>query len=433
MLGSSLGGWVAGTYLARAGLRVTLLEEACLEKRPPLLREPFALCGLEAGGPLQRVLRELALPLIEQRKLVPDPVALQVLLPRARVDLRAGRPELASELAAFGLANEALALRWLELVDEAGAAALLELRESARPSPGHGSLVRRVLERATPEGPLDAPLPSAPPQGLAAFVRALTGVLSHRAGEASPSAPALLLHALREGACFMPDAGEPFVDLLRSRLLALHGEIHSATGLSIETGRSELAVDTGRHRTTASGLVVATPRESLARAIADVGGEVPRWLRGAAPPIDLPQRLYRAERDALPVGLGRRAVIADDSGTAHHWLARHLDPHDERIEWLVASGPGVPELPPEAPLADLNPFPGEGIVAVDPGPLPLWDRDASEARFPAERMPSSLRARPPVIAVGPEIEPGLGLIGEVLRAREAALRLIDRLGARRPV
>jgi hypothetical protein len=111
-----------------------------------------------------------------------------------------------------------------------------------------------------------------------------------------------------------------------------------------------------------------------------------------------------------------------------YWLALHADPDDPKTAWLVAAGPEAGLLPADNPLRDVNPFPGNGIVAADPGPAPTWDRDASELRFPAPRLESWLRPRPPVIAVGPEIEPGLGFEGEVLRAREAALRLVERLG-----
>ena len=87
VLGSTLGGLVAANYLARAGLRVVLLEEEVHAKRPTLLRDPFMLSGLASGGPVMRVLRELALPLIEQREIQRSDVSL------ARSRGRAGRPD----------------------------------------------------------------------------------------------------------------------------------------------------------------------------------------------------------------------------------------------------------------------------------------------------------------------------------------------------
>jgi hypothetical protein len=428
VLGSSLGGWIAGTYLARAGLRVVLFEEDALAKRPPALREPFVATGLETGAPVQRVLRELALPLIEQRRLARDPVPIQVLLPHARVDTRVGRRELAAELADYGLCDAALAERWLELVDEAGADAARRVWETSRQAPSSPLLLRKLVERSPREAPLAAKLPSEPPRGLAPFVTALLGVLSYRPEGAGLEAPALLLHTLRAGGFLMPDASEPFNDLLRRRLGALHGEIRSLGAFEIVQDRHEIGLETPRGRVLARALVIAAPRELVARAIEQAGSTAPRWLRGAPPPAELPVRLFRAEREQVPVGLSARAVIARADGNVRYWLSRHADPDDARIEWLVAAGPEADLLPPENPLVDVNPFPGDGVVAVDPGPAAGWDRDASDLRFPTPRLESWLRPRPPVIAVGPEIEPGLGFEGEVLRAREAALRLVERLG-----
>jgi hypothetical protein len=385
VLGSSLGGWIAGTYLARAGLRVALFEEECLSKRPPVLREPFIATGLETGAPVQRVLRELALPLIEQRRLARDPVPVQVLLPSARIDTRVGRPQLAAELADFGLCEAALAERWLELVDEAGADASRRFWDAARATAGP-PLMRRLVERTQREAPLAARLPSEPPRGLAPFVTALLGALAYRTDPEALEAPALLLHSLRSGGFLMPDAAEPFSDLLR-------GEIRPLGAFEIVQDRHEIGVEMPRGRMLARALVVAAPRELLSRAVEAAGGRAPRWLRGAPPPAELPVRLFRAERDQVPVGLSARAVIARADGGVRYWLARHADPDDAQVEWLVAAGPEAGLLPAENPLRE-----------------------------------SWLRNRPPVIAVGPEIEPGLGFEGEVLRAREAALRLVERLG-----
>jgi len=406
---------------------VVLFEEECLAKRPPVLREPFVATGLDTGAPVQRVLRELALPLIEQRRLARDPVPVQVLLPSARIDTRVGRTELAVELADFGLCDAALAERWLELVDDAGADAGRRFWDAAR-NPSNPPLMRRLVERTQREGPLSARLPSDPPRGLAPFVNALLGVLGYRTESSASDAPALLLHSLRAGGFLMPDASEPFSDLLRRRLCALHGEVRPLASFEIVQERHEIGIETPRGRILARALVIAAPRELVSRAIEQGGASAPRWLRGAPPPAELPVRLFRAEREQVPVGLSARAVIAREDGSVRYWLALHPDPDDAKTLWLVAAGPEAALLPTDNPLRDVNPFPGSGIVAVDPGPAPVWDRDASELRFPAPRLESWLRPRPPVIAVGPEIEPGLGFEGEVLRAREAALRLVERLG-----
>jgi hypothetical protein len=131
------------------------------------------------------------------------------------------------------------------------------------------------------------------------------------------------------------------------------------------------------------------------------------------------------------VGLASRAVVAPGPAGELHWLSRWPDPVQEGVEWLLVAGPGAGSLPPDQPLGPLNPFPGSGLVPIDLGPSPRWDRDAADHRFLEPRSESALRTKPPVYAVGAELAPGLGFEGELLLARQAALRLAERLGAKR--
>ncbi len=429
VLGSSLGGLVAATYLARAGLRTVLIEEDTLAKRPPLLREPFVLSGLEIDGPAHRVFRELALPLIEQRRVAQRSVALQVLLPRARLDIHAGRRDLARELDAFQVCDPVAAQAFFEAVDVRGDELRARLVDGGA-GDSNAPLVQRLLAFGGRNGSTEASL-GPMPDGLAPVVGALLAALSRLTPESPPGRDAaMLLRSTREGGFFMPDAGTPFLDLFRRRFLTLHGEIRAAGEFALVSDQGELGVELPRGRLFARGAVLAAPLELLRR-VSTAAGTTPRWLSPRTPPVDVPLRLFRAEKDALPVGLAARAVVAPGPPEALHWLARYPDPVQEGVEWLLVAGPGATALPLDQPLGDLNPFPDDGVVPIDLGPAPRWDRDTADHRFLTTRNESVLRSKPPVYAVGAELAPGLGFEGELLLARQAALRLAERLGAKR--
>jgi pyridine nucleotide-disulfide oxidoreductase len=429
VIGSSLGGLVAATYLARAGLRTVLVEEDTLAKRPPLLREPFALSGLEIEGPAHRVFRELALPLIEQRRIAQRSVSLQVLLPHARLDVHAGRRDFARELEAFDVCDPKEAQAFFEAVDARGDEIRARLVEGDAGDAG-APLVRRLLAGAARNGSAEASLGPLP-DGLGPVVTALLAGLSRLTPESPPGRDAaLLLRATREGGFFMPDAGAPFLDLFRRRFLTLHGEIKTTGDFALVNERGELGIELPRGRLFARGAILAAPIELLRR-VSTSAGTTPRWLAPRTPPVDMPLRLFRADPDALPVGLASRAVVVPGAVEAMHWVSRYADPVQEGVEWLLVAGPGATALPLDQPLGALNPFPDGGLVPIDLGPSPRWDRDASDHRFLTPRSESLLRTKPPVFAVGAEIAPGLGFEGELLLARQAALRLAERLGAKR--
>jgi len=151
VLGGTLSGLVAATYLARTGLRVVLVEEDAQTKRPALLREPFLLPGLAADGSLGKVLRELALPLLEQREFGRDKISLQVVLPDARLDVSGEDEEFALEIDRFGLAKPDEVLGWLASVREVADAARRTLWDQPV-TPERAGIARYVPSRvsATP-------------------------------------------------------------------------------------------------------------------------------------------------------------------------------------------------------------------------------------------------------------------------------------------
>ena len=103
VLGSSLPGIIAAVVLGRRGARVLVLEERAPERFPGL-REPFLMTGAGSEGVLRACLRDLALPLIERKRLEALSTSFQVVLPDARVDV--GDPDwTCQELASWGLKN----------------------------------------------------------------------------------------------------------------------------------------------------------------------------------------------------------------------------------------------------------------------------------------------------------------------------------------
>lgn len=427
VLGSSLGGLVAAAYLARAGLRVALFEESCLAQRTPLLREPFLLSGLGTDGPTARVLRELTLPLLEQREIAAREVAYQVLLPESRIDVRASRRALAHELALHRLVEASAAEAWIERMD--ALAQRVRDEQWNGPSTATRSLAQRLLVERAPRDVEPPPALPETPAALVPFVRAQIAALSALAPDVQTAARPTLVRAVRDGGFEMPHGGRSFLDLFRRRLLTLHGEIHEIDHFTLVSTRQEIGIELRRGRVLGRALVLAAPRE-LVRSVAEKGGTLPRWLAPSPPPQLTPARLFRAHRDALPTGLARRAIVWPGDSERAYTLALHRDPQIATVEWMVAAGPGARAISDENPLADLCPFLAEGITPADPGPAPAWDADAAELRFHAPQLPPWLDRSPPVVSVGPDVVPDSGFEGELLAARRAALDLASRLGAK---
>jgi len=426
VLGSTLGGLIAATYLARSGLRVILVEEEAHSERPPLLREPFLLSGLRQNGQIHHVLREIALPLIDRRELRVEEVALQLVLPDARLDIYPGQEDLAAELEAFGLASLGEALSWLEHL-RAGAE---RAREALWDDPVRARIPPRVQylpPRISAPPRIRAPIPGGSSR-LMEFAETLSAALATGAGDADSTA--LLVSAACQGVFRAPDVGRPFLDLFRHRFRTLHGEIRSVGAFALVDDHGEVGVELPRGEVFARGLVIAAPHEPLRRFVQE-SGPVPRWLRPGTASTPLPSRLFRADSDSIPVGMATRVVVAGGSREELRCISRHPDSAAEGVEWLVISGPGAAKIEDENPLGELAPFPDGGIVAVDTGPSPRWDLDAQDLAFTSPERPPLTRNRPPIVSVGPGAAPELGFEGEILQARRMALRLARRLGAPR--
>ena len=315
IVGSTLGGLVTATYLARAGLRVVLLEEQTHRKRPVLLREPFLLPGLGAHGPVREVLRELALPLIEQREIRSEPVSVQVILPGARIDARPDTEALALELDGYKIGEPSVTTRWLELLADQATAVREELWRDSVPvsaGPARGPNLSQRLQRAVSARPASGAAVTTQqldiPDSLRPFAEALVRGLSG-CGEGLGPAPALLIDGACRANSRMPNSTTPFLDLFRRRFTQLHGEVWTVDQFDLISSRGELGVELPNRRAFTRSLVIAAPRAPL-QSFLDEHGEAPRWLRKGLPVDTAAAEIFRAERDQLPVGLGTRVIVA---------------------------------------------------------------------------------------------------------------------------
>jgi hypothetical protein len=441
VLGGALGGLAAAVRLGSKGLRVCVVEEDAAARQPSFLREPFFLPGLAGTGPLDRALRELGLPPIERRDLVIDPVAFQVLLRDARVDV--GRPELlGSELVSWGLAKPEAAEAFVAAVAAAGAAA--EQRIDSLEWIRRGGL--RGLARATREAEPMPALPDAlraPPPSLAALLAAWTRACAGPANAAlPPEALARLLAApLAGGACFArPDTG--LRALLRRRIESLHGEFRTLAG---PFRLAELGEDPGITRITPDdawlgrALIVNAPAVPLAAALRSHGQEPPRWLDGPAPVAREVRIHARALREAVPEPLARRAVLAgapSGCGSADWPITLLQEPSARGPQFVeLVAGATFPaghdlaaaEDAIASGLGSLLPFAGNRVRRANGLPRPMWDDDS--ARFAALPggwpQPLELRAsRRAVYRLAREHVSPLGAEGEILlglRAGDAIL------------
>ncbi len=443
VLGSALPGLIAAIRLAMGRLRVLLVEEEAAARLPTAVREPFFLAGAAPGGVLDACLRALMLPLIDRRRLQPHPIAYQVILPEARVDL--GAPaRTAEELVSWGLAKPELARALTRGLAEAAAAERDALLESPLVRAGRlGGLARSGRPSRHARG-LPAEL-SHPPEAIAplleAQVRALVNVGTP---QVTPEARARLLGCALEGGTAWESADDSLLGLLRRRFQSLHGEIRLLPNRFELVSIGELAgiapalsdeVWCGR------SLVLNAPVGPLSAHLPGGDGEAPDFLPDALPLRHRGWIALRVPADALPEGMASRLVRVRDpraplEGDNLVRIAIHPERHGRDVvvvaSFLLPPGAEMDEaLEREVAevVLDLMPFARDRVRLLAPLVRPRWDDDlALEDPAPGTGWPGEVElrlvSRPPVYRLAREAVGVLGVEGDCLlgwRAGEAIL------------
>jgi hypothetical protein len=435
ILGTALPGLVAAVRLGMHGARILVLEEAEGRRAFPGLREPFLLTGTGGGTPLGTCLQALGLALIDRRRIEAGPLAYQVALPEARVDV--GEPRrLASELVAWGLAKPDATRDLLRALADSSAAERAALL-SAPLVPAGRRLPKTAVRPATP--PVLSP--SGTPRharGLPAEVRSASGLLAPLfaaqiralsnlgAATPSPEACARLLGAALEGGAEPGEVG--LRELLRRRITSLYGEFRALSGrfrLVSAAKQPGVQPEGGSELLLGRALVLNAPHHALARWVDQ--DPVPPALRRPAATHRRVSLHLRAWPEVVPEGMAPRVIcvrsVEDPQGTdvvrIQRWPGkRERDPVDLVASAVVPADTPDPADEIEAAVLGLMPF-AEGRLSRQPGVSLHWDTDEwladppPGAGWPAE-VEIRLSSRPPVYTLERSGVAGLAAEGDFM-------------------
>ena len=447
VLGSALPGLVAATRIAMGKLRVLLVQEEAATELPPSLSDPFFLPA-HRDGPVESCLRGLGLPLIDRRRLRPEPVALQVLLPAIRADI--GRASVtADELTAWGLLKPEAAQRFVGALLDASARGRKRLLGAPLIGGGGGfrEFARGVVRHrsAAAEDALTPFLKISP--GLRRWVEVQLRALSLNANHPPHAlARGRLLGAVLDGGVCFATAEESITGLLRRRLQTLHVEMRNLSGpfeLVSADAAPAIYCDEGSELWVGRALLLNAPVTALQSCLREVRGEEPDFLTeppGAGRWIAVRMKVDRA---LVPEGMARRLLDASAGEGPGSVVRVAWNPHrDGSHAELVASG-YLPEPihPPQRAayreqLVDrvraLFPF-GSDRIEICPSPAqPRWDDAAlvedpvAGAEWPVD-LTLRLLSKPAVYRLPREGAGPLGVEGECLLGWQAGEALLEDL------
>lgn len=342
VIGSQLGGAVAGALLARRGYRVLHIDHDgvrasyedggyLLPYGPAILLSPRILPAAEL------VLTELGLATDATRTLEAAKPDLQMLLPRHRVDLG---HEPARRQAEFRR-------EWPQDADrlEAGLADVGRLFESSSPFlrsmpplPPAGLFDRRAVSKALKwagAGPGASavsieqvrPFDGLEDHGLISALRIAQRFLSHLDGEPSSFATTRLVGALLRGSYRLPTGQQGLRDMIRRRIGESRGEILGAEGptgaiaerLEVSGGKvHSVRLEGSTNSWVARVFLMATDAPAVARMLPpeEAGQKLATTLERVEPRRQLLAVNLVVKTAALPPALGDTVLVLRDPGGA---------------------------------------------------------------------------------------------------------------------
>ncbi|MBF5041394.1 desaturase [Aggregicoccus sp. 17bor-14] len=495
VLGSQLGGALAGALLAKRGHRVLFVEHDGMgpgyeHGRYLLPYAPSLIPSLKTMPAVEEAFTELGLSTAVQRALKPHHPDLQLVLPRHRVDLHADEARRRAELAReFGDGAAALqeALTQASRQHEEGDAFF----KAGPELPPDGMFETWAFRKQVRQHPaLEAPSRLGGDDAASALLRGLLPFVTHLDAPQGPLALTRpLSQALRSPYRF-PGGREGLRELLAKRITELGGDVLTREGgeafiveeLSFEGGKfAGLKVLRSDTLYRGNCLVAATDAGALRRLIADK-----KRQSSLATHLDLSTTKrflftvnWVVPAELLPKGLGELTLVQPSGSEAQaadalgplllqqhparllpgkEQAGKDVAPREDESQRVICAGAFVPasardlgedhlkELAEriDAQLSHLLPFVKEkrflrSAPYLDAGgvrgsrllPHPLY-------AFEAEAFlgVSGLGQRTPVknlLLAGREVLPGLGLEGELLAGMRAARLVQETLKKKDPL
>jgi hypothetical protein len=428
-----------------AGQRVLLVEEEQTSQAFQGLWEPFLLPGVDDKTLIQTCLTQCRLPLIDRRKLVPDEIALQLITPKARVNI-GGLRATDEEFQTWGLSGGKGSYPLLSSLSSAARAERESMLNAtfARTSRFRGTGRNRPASRpgaAIFERGLPAEYSEAPPD-LRSLLEAQAQTISNL-GQSTPppEARAYLLGAPLEGGCSFLQPGETLRGLFRQRLTALNGEFRKLRRGFQLTEVSRLPGISPRDSNEnwlGRCLIFNTPLALIAKTLSAQDLPLPSILGSAVPCHSRALLHWRVPAACLPEAMARRLVCTLPP-SSHSQHAENADgsPKQEafrlqilpssagkRFVEILASAAVPPEQHAETltrmeqVVHELLPFSQDRLEPLAL-PEPQWDNPAAVADpakgagWPAE-IQLRLSQRPPVYDLPRHNVAALGVEGDLL-------------------